>query len=284
MLLSAFAFSLMTLFVKLAGQRLPSQEVATARAALTLLFSYVAVRQAGQKPLGSRRPLLWLRGTLGFLALSSLYYAVTHLPLAEATVIQYLHPALTAALGALFLGERFDRVLAASMALSTLGLVLVAQPALLFGATSAALDGLAVAAAVFGAVCSACVFVTVRKLSSSDHPLVIVLYFPLVALPASIPIMLEDALWPQGIEWLYLLLVGISTQVGQVAMTRALAQDEAGRIAAYSYVQIPLAALWGALFFGALPSSFTLLGTLCILVGAVINTRASRPVGAAVGR
>src|SRR4051812_5133500 len=70
MLLAAFAFSLMTLFVKLAGQRLPAQEIVAVRAALTLLFSYVALRKAGLPPLGSGRPLLWVRGLCGFSALS----------------------------------------------------------------------------------------------------------------------------------------------------------------------------------------------------------------------
>ena len=284
MLLSAFAFSLMTLFVKLAAQRLPSQEVVTVRAALTLLFSYAAVRGTGVAPLGSKRPLLWLRGAFGFLALSAIYYAVSRLPLAESTVIQYLHPALTAVLGALFLGERFDRALFASIALGFAGLVLVAQPRALFGETGAPLDSLALALAVAGSVCSACVFVIVRKLGATEHPLVIVLYFPLVAFPASIPLMLPAAIWPRGIEWLYLLLVGISTQVGQVTMTRALTHDAAGRIAAYAYVQVPLAALWGGLFFGAWPNAYSIFGALLILGGAVLNAHATRPPGAAVGK
>ena len=87
MLLSALAFSLMTLFVKLAGTRLPTQEVVVARALLTLLFTLMALWRAGVAPLGSKRPLLWLRGVTGSFALMCVYYAVTHLPLAEATVL-----------------------------------------------------------------------------------------------------------------------------------------------------------------------------------------------------
>src|SRR5688572_20362062 len=98
MIVSAFAFSVMTLLVKLAGQRIPSQEIVTVRAALTLLLSYAALRRAGLPVLGTRRPLLIVRGLFGFAALSCIYYAVTHMPLAEATVIQYLHPPFTALL------------------------------------------------------------------------------------------------------------------------------------------------------------------------------------------
>lgn len=276
MLLASLAFSVMTLFVKLVGQRLPTQEIVAVRAALTLVFSYVALRRAGVPLLGSRRPLLWVRGVFGFLALSSVYYAVARLPLAEATVIQYLHPPLTALLAALVLREPLERAVLVSMALGLLGLVLIAQPRALFGLGTAPLEPLAIAAAVAGAILSACAYVTVRKLGASEHPLVIVLYFPLVALPAAIPTMLSSAIWPEGIEWLWLLLLGIATQIGQVMITRALALDPAGQATAYSYVQVPLAALWGGLFFDAWPNRYSLLGALLILGGALLNVRASR--------
>jgi drug/metabolite transporter (DMT)-like permease len=263
----------MTLFVKLACARLPTQEVVSARAALTLVFSYVALVRAKIPVLGSGRPLLWLRGASGFAALSCVYYAVTHLPLAEATVLQYLHPPLTAALAAWVLRERLDRTVIVSLALGLIGVVVVAQPRTLFGGSGAPLPPLAVGAALAGAVLSSCAYVMVRKLGASEHPLVIVLYFPLVALPASLPALLTTAVWPHGLEWLWLLIVGVSTQIGQVSITRALALGAAGRTAVYSYVQVPLAALWGAAFFDAWPNLYSILGALLILFGALLSVR-----------
>ena len=274
MLVAALAFSVMTLFVKLAGQRLPAQEIVAARALLTLIFSYAALRRARIPPLGSLRPLLWVRGVFGFLALSSVYYAVTHLPLAEATVLQYLHPPLTAILAGLVLREHVDRGVLGSLALGMAGVVLIAQPAALFGTDAAELSSLGIAAAIAGALFSSCAYVTVRKLGASENPLVIVLYFPLVALPASIPALSIGAVWPEGLDWLWLLAVGVSTQIGQVSITKALMLDGAGRNAAYSYVQVPLAAVWGALSFDALPNRWSLLGSLLILGGALMNLRA----------
>ena len=82
MVLSAFAFSLMTVFVKLAGKRLPWQELVLARAAVTLVLSYAWLRFAKVPPFGNHRALLIVRGAFGFMGLSSVYYAVPHLPLA----------------------------------------------------------------------------------------------------------------------------------------------------------------------------------------------------------
>jgi drug/metabolite transporter (DMT)-like permease len=276
MLLSAFAFSLMTLFVKLAGARLPTQEIVLARALLTLLFTLIALWRAGVAPLGSKRPLLWLRGVTGSLALVCVYYAVTHLPLAEATVLQYLYPPITAALAAWLLHERLNRVVFVCLGLGIAGILLVAQPSALFGLHSQPLPPLAIAAAMGGAVLSSCAYVIVRKLGATEHPMVIVLYFPLIALPASLPGLLEHFVWPHGLEWLWLLMVGVSTQVGQVSITRALSLDAASRTAAYSYVQVPLSALWGALFFDAWPNGYSVLGALLILTGALLNLRAHR--------
>ena len=280
MIVAAFAFSVMTLLVKLIGQRIPSQEIVTARAAVTLALSYAALRSARVPVLGSRRPLLIVRGVFGFISLSSIYYAVTHMPLAEATVIQYLHPPFTALLAALVLGERVQRSTIASIALSMIGLFVIVQPQSLLGVRAQSFDPWAVAAAIAGALFSACAYVTVRKLGEREHPSVIVFYFPLVALPASIPMMWNHAVWPQGSDWLVLLMIGGVTQVGQVTVTRALQIDTAGRTASYSYLQLLFAAVWGAAFFDELPALPTYAGAALILVGALISVRASRPADA----
>lgn len=276
MVLSAFAFSLMTVFVKLAGKRLPWQELVLVRAAVTLVLSYATLRVAKIPAFGKHRLLLLVRGAFGFFGLSSVYYAVTHLPLAEATVIQYLYPPLTATLASLLLREPLERGVGVSMALGLCGLLLVSQPAALFGGIAAPLDPSGLAAAFLGAFFSACAYVTVRTLGQGEHPLVIVFYFPLVALPASLATIGSHALWPEGIEWLWLLLLGLCTQVGQIAVTRGFASAAAGRMAAYSYVQVLFSALWGALLFSERPTPLSLAGAFMIIAGALFNVRASR--------
>src|SRR5690606_10596430 len=79
----AFFFSVMSLLVKLAGQGVPSQEIVLVRSLIMALLSYAALRQRRIRVLGTQRPLLVLRGLLGFGALSCFYYAIVHLPLAD---------------------------------------------------------------------------------------------------------------------------------------------------------------------------------------------------------
>src|SRR5215217_7502782 len=95
MVLAAFCFSVMSMLVKLVGARLPSQEVVFVRAAVSLAVAYVLVRRARPGNWGNRKGLLVLRGLMGFAALSCFFYALIHLPLADATVIQYTNPVWT---------------------------------------------------------------------------------------------------------------------------------------------------------------------------------------------
>jgi len=270
MALGAFSFSVMSLLVKVAGQRLPTQEVVMIRGFITLVLSAWAVRQAAVSPWGARerRGLLILRGVVGFGALSCLYHSIVHLPLADATVIQYTNPVFAGLLAVPFLGERLRRREIVSVLVSMAGVVLVMRPSFLFG-HGAALDPLTVGIGVFGAMCSAVAYVTVRKLGTTEHPSVIVFYFALIATVAALPTALMGALWPTPMEWLVLLGVGVSTQLGQVSITHGLRMERAGRATATGYLQIVFAALWGILFFAELPDWGTFLGA-ALIVGSTL--------------
>lgn len=274
MIVSALAFSAMTALVKLAGQRLPSQELVAARAIVSLVLSYGLLRRAGVSPWGVDRRWLWVRGGLGFAGLSCVYGAVTHLPLAEATVLQYLHPPITALLAGLFLGEAVTRRIGFATAASLLGVVLIARPAFLFGTATRALDPFWVGVALLGATFSAAAYVVVRKLSSGgEHPLVIVFYFPLVTVPASIPTVVPRFVMPEGLEWAVLIAIGVATQIGQVSLTRGLAVLPAAHGTALSYLQVVFAGLLGIAFFGERPDGFALAGAALVVGSALFLAR-----------
>jgi drug/metabolite transporter (DMT)-like permease len=275
----ALAFSVMSLLVKVAGQRLPSQQVVMVRAIITAVLSAWAVRHARVGWWGSRekRGLLVLRGIVGFTALSCFYHSIVHLPLADATVIQYTNPVFAGLLAVPFLGERLRRREVVSVLVSMAGVVLVMRPPILFG-HGGALDPLTVGIGLLGALCSATAYVTVRKLGATEHPSVIVFYFAAVSVVAAVPTGLPGAVWPTPSEWLVMLGIGVSTQLGQMSITHGLRLERAGRATATGYLQIVFAALWGVLFFGELPDWGTFLGA-ALIVGSTLALarRASTP-------
>jgi drug/metabolite transporter (DMT)-like permease len=271
---SALFFSGMSALVKVAGARLPPQEIVLVRVVMTLGLSWWMVRRAGLSPWGTRRGALVLRGLLGFTALSCYYWTLTRLPLAEATTIHHMAPLFTALGAWLLLGERAGAAALVAIVLGLAGVALVAQPSALAG--GAALDPVAVGIALAGALASGAAYVTVRTLSRHEDPLVIVFYFPLVALPLAIPWAIPGWVWPTATEWLVLAGVGVFTQAAQVCLTRGLSLEKAGRASAIGYLQVALAVGWGMLFFAETPGWSTIAGSVLIVGGTVLVASTSR--------
>ena len=313
MLSSALSFSLMGVCVKALGQRLPVVEVVLGRAVISLALSLWLLRRARLSPWGERRGLLVLRGILGTAALYCVYGAIQELPLGEATVIQYLHPTFTALLAWLLLGERLSPRILLAIVLGWLGVWLLThplhlgdphpaglplgtlqlaalQPASLhpaaheagLAAADLAQGGLpqgAVLLAVAGALLTALAYVSVRALGRSEDPLVVIFYFPLVGLVLSLPLVLLNPILPTGPELVLLMGVGLFTQLGQLGLTKGLMGLPAARATALSYVQVPLASLWGLWFFHDRPNPDSLVAALLVLAATVISLR-SRPAAA----
>lgn len=279
MLLSALCFSLMGVCVKAIGAHLPAAEVVLARAVVSLALSWWMLQRSGIAPWGRRRGLLMLRGALGSVALLCVYAALAVLPLAAATVLQYLYPTFTALMAWLMLGERIGRRLLLASALGWLGVVLVAHPMVLVRLSGwrpehqllpAALPPGLVLIAVAGALFTALAYVSVRSLGRSEHPLVIVFYFPLMALPLSLPLVLLDPVWPTPAQWGWLLGVGVFTQLGQIWLTQGLTALPAAQASALSYIQVLFAGLWGWWIFSEPVSFWTAGGAALILAASAL--------------
>ncbi|CAM3083365.1 DMT family transporter [Vibrio neptunius] len=271
MLLSALGFALMSACVKyVSNYGIPLFEIVAARACVSLVISYLDVKRKRISVWGHNKPLLMLRGAVGTIALMCVYYSVTTLPLAEATILQYVHPVFTALLGVLFLKERIQFSTMICIALCLVGLGVMVQPSMQT-ADSSNLPLFSVMMALLGAFGSSIAYVIVRRLSQTEDSSVIIFYFPLMALPTSIVLLGDDFVWPSLFLTTMLILVGVFTQIGQHGLTKAMQTQAAGKASAYSYVQIVFSALLGAWIFNEAPSNWTYLGGSLIVIGALIN-------------
>jgi drug/metabolite transporter (DMT)-like permease len=273
---AAFFWSVMSVCVKIAGQHLPSQQIVWVRAVVTLVYSYLMIRWSGiANPLGNNRKLLLLRGTFGFIALTCFFFALTNLPLADATVIHYTNTIFVAIIAAFVLGESLTPAEMLGAVVSLSGVALIAKPSFLFGETASSLNPLYVAAALGGAFFSASAYVIVRKLKESEHALVIVFYFPLVSTVGAAPTAaLTNPQWPTMWEWALLVIgVGGCAQIAQVCVTKGLHAVKAGRAMTITYLQIVFAALWGILFFDEGLDTWSIIGALMVVSGTIAANR-----------
>ncbi len=275
MLLSALGFALMAACVKsVSTYGIPVLEIVAARAIVSAFISYVDIKRKKISLWGNNKPLLIARGTVGAVALIFVYYAVTTLPLAEATVLQYLHPVFTAVLAVIFLKEKVQRSTLLCIVVSLLGLGVMVSPNIQFSGSELSnmpYSWLSIGAAVLGAFGSAVAYVLVKTLTKTEDSSVIIFYFPFVSLPIAIVLLGSDFVMPSLPALGLLLLVGIFTQVGQVGLTKALHSADANKATAYAYVQVVFSVLIGWFWFSEVPLITTLIGGALVISGALIN-------------
>ena len=274
--ISAMGFGMMYACVKAVSiYHLPMMEIIASRATICLVLSYLDMQRQGASLWGNHKILLVARGIFGTLSTVGIYYSLTVMPLAEATVIQYLHPIFTAILAVFLLKEGVQLTTVFSVILGLLGLVVIVQPTMAPDIDNS-LPFFGLMTALVGALGSAAAYVLIRCLSHREDYSVIVFYFPLVALPVSLVLLGTDfvlpALWPAFL----LVMVGVFAQVGQVGLTKAMTHNDAAIVTAYSYVQIIFSAVLGWVFFDEIPLVTTVIGGVLILFGALVNAMGSR--------
>jgi drug/metabolite transporter (DMT)-like permease len=263
MLLSTFFFSMMNVSVKLLPN-IPSVEVVFFRSIISLIICLGFLIPAKVPLLGNNKKLLLLRGFSGAMALILYFRLLQEIPLATTTTILFLAPIFASILGISFVKEKVARLQWLFFLISFAGIIFIKGfderidlIYLILGVSSSFFSGIA--------------FNCIRKMNTSEHPLVIILYFPLVTLP--IAGVWSYYIWvkPHGVEWILLLLVGIFTQLGQYYLTRSLQTDEISKVTGVRYVEIIFSLLIGYLFFNEHFSLLVYIGMILTLLGVVLN-------------
>ena len=270
---SGIAFSLMTVCVKAIGDRIPIAELVFARALFSLIITRIFLWRLNINPWGLQKRLLLLRGLLGTGALFCIFKALTTLPIATATVIQYIYPTFTAISAYYILNEMINRNIIYSIIIGWIGIYLVVQPELLTVERIPDLI-LSVVIAISGAVLTSLAYISVRQLSLREHPLVIIHYFPLISVPLTIPFLIRNFVMPQGIEWILLLGIGFFTQIGQICITEGLRIIPASQATSLNYSQVIFASIWGVLIFKESITISLYCGGLCVLISTIISMKA----------
>jgi drug/metabolite transporter (DMT)-like permease len=267
----ALAFSIMSALLKLAGNTLPLFEIVTGRSMVVAALSGAAVWRQGHSFIPGEPRLVLLRALFGFVALSCYFYSVIHLPLADATVIYFTNPVLTALVAAVVLREHMGVREIGWVALSLAAVVVVARPGFLFGAERA-LDTTAVLLGLAAALFAAGSYVTIRSIRT-DPPLLVVFYFSSITVLLGLPIVATGFQPPTAWEVLLVIGVGVATHVGQLWITWAFRLERAGRASAIGYLQIVFAAGWGWLLFSEVPDVWTWVGAAVITLATLQLSR-----------
>ncbi|WP_316898339.1 DMT family transporter [Pseudodesulfovibrio indicus] len=275
MLFGTFFFSIGSLFVKLAGTRLPAMEILFVRGVIGLVMCWIMLRGSGRDMFGKRKLLLAARGLLGFGAMFADFYTIVHLPLADALVLIFSHPITVALLAWLIMGETLSKGAMLAIVTSLAGVTLVCRPGFLFGLGGPELDPMGLLAALLSVFLTSWAILAVRVLAKTERPAVVMLYPP-IAISLLSPIFAEGWVMPTPAEWGVLVGVGLFMNAGQFFMTKGYAIESAARISGVSTLEIVFAAMWGLMFLGEVPDAWTIGGGSLIVLGILALGRSAR--------
>lgn len=268
MLLAGLLFALMNVCVKYVSH-IPTLEVVFFRSIFSLVASYYVLRRQQIPVLGNNRKMLTLRGIAGCLGLIGSFYTLQHIPLASAVTINYLSPFFTAILGIFIVQQKLRPIQFLYFAMAIGGVFLlkgfdtrISTADLLIGITSAIFSGLA--------------YNIIAKLRHTEHPLVIMFYFPMLTLPIAGVYCLLNWQQPQGLDWLFLLLIGIFTQGAQYYMTRSYQQADLSKVASLNYLGVIYALVFGYFIFDEQLNSYAYLGIAIILLSVILNVKTKK--------
>lgn len=265
-IMSAFFFSLMNLFVKLTGD-VPTLQKCFFRNLFALMVAVFTMAKSGTKfkiGKGNTKFLLGrsLAGSLGMLCH---FYAIDHCSaLSDASILNKLSPFFAIVFSIFVLGEIANRFDWLAVILAFSGALFVIKPTF----TSSSIPTLA---GFIGGMGAGLAYTFVRKLGTrKENSMVIVAFFSGFTTLMLLPNLVLNYTAMSLKQWGFLCLTGIAAAFGQIYITKAYSAAPAKEISVYDFSIVIFSALWGFLFIGQLPDVLSVIGYI-IIVGTAVT-------------
>lgn len=258
MLGSTAFFALMTIAIRLASESLHTFQVAFFRNAFGLLAALPLLLRHGPSLLVTTQwPRYLFRCAIGICSMFAGFWAIGHLPLAQAVALSYSTPIFVTIAAVLLLGEQVRARRWAAVALGFVGVLIIVRPG---SAEFSAGTLVALSAAVLSGIVS----IQIKQLSRTEPADRIVLLTTAIWVPMSLLPALWVWQWPQGIVWAWAAAAGLMGTGGHMLWTRALKLGDVSALTPISFMQLPIVALFGWLLFAERLDAWTLGGALLI--------------------
>ncbi len=278
MLLSSFSFALVNLLVKIFTDRkdafpeiqnYPEFELVFFRCIISLVICIAIIRAKKIPFFGVNKKWLFIRGLAGSIGLTLFFYTLSNLPMAIATIIQYSSPIFTIIFAIYLNNQKVKPIQWLFFAVAMTGIIVIGVGKI----DKVPIDPTWIVVGLISAVFSGIAYNAIIKCTNTDEPVTVVMYFPLVAAPITLILLLTTGyVVPQGIEWLLLLLIGILTQIAQVSMTRAFNSESAAKVTPIKYIGAIYAVSIGFFIFDETLSLNATIGIILVLIGVLLNT------------
>jgi len=269
LILSAFFFACMNMFVKLSGEELPVFQKVFFRNAMAAVIAFIVLlkNKAPLKPsVKGSLPFLILRTLFGLMGVVCNYYALETLVLSDASILNKMSPFFAVLFSFIFIKERPRLYQWLILGGALFGALFVIKPSFANAAFIPALVGF------MGGVFAGAAYGCVRKLGvmGENNPY-IVFFFSTVSTLIVTPIMIAGYVPMTLLQWVYLLSAGVSAALAQFSITAAYTCAPAKEISVYDFSQIIFASLMSLIVFSQTPDLYSVIGYVIIIGMAVLN-------------
>ena len=259
-LLAALFFSLMSVFVRLSGD-VPVFEKALFRNLVASVVSGIMLLRSGEKITIKKedRMPLFLRCAFGTLGIVTNFWAISNIPMADATMLNKMSPAFAMLMSILILGEKTNAVDILCLIMAMLGAIFVVKPG-----TGMFSPGALVA--LLGGLSAGIAYTMVRKLGTNGvkGPVIVFcfsLFSTILCALLAIPNLEPITLW----QFICLILAGSGAAAAQLSVTAAYTYAPAKEISVYDYFQVIFAAVWAFIVWRELPDGYSVVGYMLII-------------------
>ena len=271
-IIAGFGFALMSLFVKLSGD-LPSIQKGFFRNIIAVFISSIPLIKHWKVINIPRNNTGWLvlisRSVFGTIGLVLNFYAISHISLADSSIIQKLSPFIIIILSYIFFKEEMTRFQFFAIIIAFVGIILIIKPS---GNDIISMGALA---ALSGALCAGIAYTCVRYLGTHNiSGEFIIFFFSSLSSLMLLPYLIFDYRTMTFYQLSMLLLAGISATIGQYGVTFAYKFAAAKNISVFDYSQVLFSGIFGYMFFGEFPDFQSLIGYIIVIsVGIVLVLR-----------
>jgi len=257
-ILSAFGFAMMSAFVKLSGD-LPSIQKAFFRNIVSFIISLGMIIYHNESFFGKKenQKLLIMRSTLGTLGVILNFYAIDHLILSDANMLNKLSPFFVILFCAIFLKEKLQIMHIAIITVGFLGSLLIIKPAF-------NVDILPYIIGLLSAIFAGAAYTCVRAIGNREKHYTIVFYFSFFSVVTIFPFMIASYTPITWLQFTYLILAGVFATIGQFGITLAYKYATAREISIFDYSNIIFSAIISMVIFNQLPDLLSFLGYIVI--------------------
>ena len=256
-------FAVMNGIIRHVAQEVDPLQIVFFRNMFGLLAMMPWLAREGLGVLRSKRPMLiGVRSLIGVLSMSSWFYALSIVALADAVALSFTAPLFGSIVAFMFLGEVIRARRISALVAGFAGMLIILRP----GVESV---GFGEALVVFSALTMASSIVVMKVLTRTEAVGSLVIYHTLLGTILSIIPAIYVWDWPSLEMWIWVVVLGVVASVAHMAFTRGFAMAETNYLLAFDYVRLPVVALIGWWFFSEPTDLWTWVGALVIAVSSL---------------